>query len=200
MGYFENGTYSGIDNPYSEERQSARDRFSKALDQQSSADKNLMTAQAQQQNQQQYTQDKQALGSQAAKGALMGAGIGGPVGGAIGAGIGGFSGLNTAYGARRAHGEGGIEALLHSLTDVPDILGGAMGSVSAMPLAGVLGKQLMGGKTPAGPSPSAALAMQSDISHGAPSNDFHFGAQAPVDGGIDFSGVSDDDPLKGLLG
>lgn len=177
MGAYDSGRYS--QNKYQMERQDARDELAGKLA-------------AREADSQRYIADQEYAGAtnygdEMAKGAMLGTAIKPGWGTAIGAGVGALAGGKQAYDARRAQGQGGFEALLGTVTDLPNQLGNILSSPSAVPLA------MMGGRALAGQSGTAdASVPTSDPLQGTSTGGAYY---AQPDGSFQFENGSYDQKL-----
>ncbi len=140
--YYE-GDYYG-DDYYTNMRDEARDRLSRAVSGMGSSQARLMNSQNALAQRQQIEADRFGGGSTALQGAMLGGMIGGAPGAGIGAAGGALLGGAKAFGARRKSGQGIGSSLFGSIVDTlsPTSLGNAISSPLAMPAA-QMGGQLV---------------------------------------------------------
>lgn len=127
--------YDASQDPYSMERDKARQRLASAYMGANKAQGDLMGHQRDEQN--------LTWGGDVARGAMLGSIVPG-YGTAIGAGVGLISGLGRAMATRQKHGEGFLSSLGNSLKDTFSSrgLGALLSSPSAVPAAAGIGRAL----------------------------------------------------------
>lgn len=138
MGLYDQGSYSGGSNQFSDQRQSARDRLLGLLDEQKSADS--QAAEASRQNDfNQRLGEKGNFISKGLGGAGMGMMLGGPVGAAIGGGLTALPSLLGGIFGHQKRGEGGLESIINTVTGS---IGDTVSNPQALASAAMLGKGL----------------------------------------------------------
>ena len=123
--------------PYTKQRDDARARLLGAVTKSGNAQRGMLSAQQRQQDAAQMTADRTGAGGLVAQGAMLGMPFGG-VGMGIGAGAGALMSGAKSFDAHRKQGKGVLGSLVGAAGDVinpSNLIGGAMQSPAAMPLA-----------------------------------------------------------------